>query len=54
MALRDKMKDENFLFVKNLKPNILSVSAIKDTNVYSIPRSVKLEEKIQESLLGLL
>ena len=30
MALRDKMKAENVLLVKNLKPNILNVSQTCD------------------------
>ena len=48
MAIRDQMKDENVLLVKNLKPNLLSVRQTCDQGHICIFDSKKCEIKIKD------
>ena len=52
MAIRDKMKSENVLLVKKLKPNLLSVSQTCDQGHICIFDSKKCE--IKRKYLGKL
>ena len=52
MALRDQIKDKNIFLVKNLKPNILSVSQTCDQGHICIFDSKKCE--IKRKYLGKL
>ena len=49
LALTDKMKDKNFLLVKNLKPNLLSVSQTCDQGHICIFDSKKCEIRRKDS-----
>ena len=49
MDLRDKMKTENVLLAKNLKPNLLSLSQICDQGNICIFDSKKCEIRRKDS-----
>ena len=50
MALRDKMKAENVLLVKNIKPILLSVSQTSDQGHICIFNSNKCEMRRKDSV----